>query len=163
MGTHAKQDSFEKKVKAMEKGFSTFPNPNAQLRFRREDLTPGQVVQRLQSIGDAIQAVREAEAKHREAVKAYAKAMPKDHAFYEEAVAVVKSHFGSDAHLMATFGLRAHRTEHHRLPEVVIIEEVVEVPERGRRAPTVEVEETVEGSGPLLPTWMRVRAGLQLL
>jgi hypothetical protein len=67
MSTHHKQDPFEKKVMSMAKGFSICPIPNAQLTFRREDLTPAQVVQRLHSIVEVIEAVREAEAQYRAA------------------------------------------------------------------------------------------------
>ena len=139
MSPQRKQDPFEKKVEAMSRGFSTFPIPNAQLRFRREDLTPAQVMARLQGIVEVIQAVRETEAHHRAAVKACAKAMPKDHAFYEEAIEVLKSHFGSDAKIMATFGLKAHTKSRGRTPEVVIVEVA-----RPERAPEVVVEQQVE-------------------
>ncbi len=145
MTTHRKQDPFQKKVEAMEKGFANFPIPNVQLEFRREALAPAAVVTRLQAIVQTIEAVQETEAKHREAVKAYSKAMPKDHAFYEEAVQVVTRHFGSDPRLMAMFGLRPRRKSPGPSPEVVLIEEVVEVPERELQA-EAEPEATDGGS-----------------
>ena len=133
--TTRKQDPFELKVEDMSRGFSVFPLPaTTELTFRRESLTPPQVVQRLRAIVEVIQAVRETEAAHQAAVKACTKAMPKDHAFYEEAVAVVKSHFGSDAKVMASFGLRMQRHHREPVPEVVIIE----------REPVIEINEVVE-------------------
>jgi hypothetical protein len=88
------------------KGFTNFPLANVQLNFRREALKPAQVVQRFQEMVDALQEARDLEARCQVVAKAAQKAMPGYQAFYDEAVAVVRTHFGSDRRVLASFGLR---------------------------------------------------------
>ena len=169
MSANRKQDPFVKSVEAMEKGFQNFPTANAELNFRRETLTPAQVVQRLQGIVDLYHQVDEAKAAYEAAVKALQRAMPADHTFFGEAVTVVQSHFGSDPRVMATFGLRAQRQARPVATEVVILEdlprepvveeeeeEVIEVPARGDRVEVEEVVEVLERGGKRVEVETRV-------
>ena len=163
MSTSPSKNPFEVKVQAMEKGFNNFPMANVQLTFRKADLTPAQVVQRLQAMLEMIGAARDTGIQHQAAVKACEKAMPGFHAFYEEAVGVLKQHFGSDPKILAMFGLRTpkHHVEPERGSEAVSrergrgdavevveveVEERVELP--GREAVEVEVEARVEEAAP---------------
>jgi hypothetical protein len=132
-----KQSAFETKVLAMENGFNNFPAPNADLNFGKEVLTPAEVVQRFQGYISIIQDVQATQAAHQAAVKACERAMPAAHAFYDQAVEVVKAHFGSDPKVLATFGLGAPR-KHSKVMPLVVIEEVI-LPAR-------------EGAGPIEPS-----------
>jgi hypothetical protein len=157
MSTQTKKNPFEVKVEAMVNGFTNFPLANVQLEFRREAMTPAQVVQRLQGMVQAIQEERDTDAKHQAAAKSLEKQMPRFVAFYEEAIGVLMKHFGSDARILATFGLRPQRVAEAPAPEVIIIErppvertvevrEEVEVPGRGR-GDQFKVDEKVKVGG----------------
>ncbi len=139
------KNPFEEKVRAMAEGFRAMPFPNTQLVFRGETMLPAQAAARFQAVLDSFQTVRDAEASHRGAADAHDKAMAEHQAFYEEAVVVVKSHFGSDAKRLSTFGLgpvkRTRRGPGRRRETVVEVEERTEEVITGRDG-TVEVRET---------------------
>ncbi len=124
MHASPRPSAFEIKLIAMENGFNNFPVSNAQLTFGREVLSPGEVVKRFQGIVTTIQDVQTTQDAHLAAVKASEKAMPSAHAFYEQAVTVVKAHFGSDPKILATFGLGTPRKASKPVP-MVVIEQVI--------------------------------------
>lgn len=128
MRASPKTSAFLNKLIEMENGFNNFPVANAQLTVGRESMTPAEVVQRFQGIVTIIQDVQATQVAHQAAAKACEKAMPSAHAFYEQTIAVVKAHFGSDAKILATFGLGKARKPSKQMP-MVVVEEVV-LPER---------------------------------
>ena len=146
------KNPFQEKVRAMAEGFRAFPFPNTQLVFRGETLLPAQAAARFQGILDSFQGVRDAEENHRCAVDAHEKELADHQAFYEDAVMVVKSHFGSDAKRLARFGLgcvKKGRRGPGRETETVIERRTEEViAGRDGSVEVVETEEVIEEREP---------------
>ncbi len=136
---------FHEQVEAMLEGFRRFPLPNIQLMLHGEPLLPTEMACRLQEMLHSFEAVREAEAWHREAREAHLKSLPSFRAFYADAVTLVKAHFGSDPRVLAGFGLRG-ASSRKRGREVVVGEEDVVI--EGPRGEVAKVEEVVEVEEP---------------
>jgi hypothetical protein len=152
MSKYSEQGPFEEKVRAMVEGFRGFPLTTTELVFRGETLRPEQAVGRFHEMLGRYEAVREHEAKHRAAIQACDEAIESDHAFYADAVVVVKSHFGSDAKKLATFGLasakkvgRSRGTGRRGAIETVTTTVIEELPVgREPGVEVVEVETVIE-------------------
>lgn len=152
MSKSSQQSPFEEKARAMVEGFRGITLASTPLVFHGETMIPAQVITRLHEITGTFEAVREHEGKHRAAIEASAKGMKDFRSFYEEAVIVVKSHFGSDAKKLATFGIVSAKKGHpvsrteRRIPREEVVETVVEeaIPAPEPIVVEVEVEEVID-------------------
>jgi hypothetical protein len=151
MRTSSNQSLFEEKVRTMVEGLRGITVATTPLVFRGETLIPAQVIARLHEITGTFEAVREHESKHQAAIEACAKGMKDFHSFYDEAVIVVKGHFGSDPKKLATFGIRSAKKGHpsvhpqRRKSEEVVTEVTVkaELPGHEPIVEKVEVKEVI--------------------
>ena len=148
MSKHMQHEAFEAKVRMMADGFRSMREQGIQLVFKNESMVPMQAAQRLQVIADHFQGIRDAEETRRLAEEALFESIDGHRAFVEEAVSVVKSHFGSDERRLAVFGIGGSRKPKRRArpqreEREVVRSTMVEEVTVGRE-PAVEVVRTEE-------------------
>ncbi len=96
--------SLEPKLQAIIQGYKSLPSEHPPFVFHTQPLFAHEVVIRVQKVLDTFEAVRTTRAAHEEALERCKQSIPDGQAFYEEAKAVAKKHFGSDPKMMSRFG-----------------------------------------------------------
>ena len=103
MITDIAQLELERKLHKAKEGFTSLPSLAAPFAFAEQPMVREAVIERLQRGLDVFEEERRTRAAHEAAVEARKNAVPRLTAFHAAAMAIARSHFGSDAKKMATF------------------------------------------------------------